>query len=170
MNLGKEIELNTELSELLFDDTDFKSIASPMIHRAFRRNPETKLKLPCPACNDRLNGLLEGQIDCPYCLGYGALFDDRIIKGFLYRQNYLREQTNLKMATKAGKNDNSAFTLATDKDTFLEIEDKVLIVELRPDGRITVPLNITLQNTVYFSRNMLASGTNCDYNIAIIAS
>lgn len=160
-----ELILSNELSDLLFTDKDCSPIKSPFIHKKIRRDLSGNIiKCKCTY----LNGNASGDLTCPYCYGDGYLFDEVIIEGFTYKDNYLRERYNLKMDSLAGYNDHDPLMLVTSGNVSINKLDRIYSVELDSNGRINIPLNITHKYTVYFNTKMKASQEKLDYNLTVI--
>lgn len=162
-----ELDLQTELYDLLFTDTDCTAINSPYIWRAYRRDSSYN-KIPCPSCNDDTNGYIEGEKTCPYCFGKGYLYDDIIIKGYVSKQQLKSAFNNLDMVTKAGREDTSKYILYTDSTVQLRSEDRLMFPEMDNDGRIKIPLKIIETTICLYSRALKASQHNSDFHIALL--
>lgn len=163
--MKNSIDLNKELRDLLFTDKDTEAISSPLLHTQYRRTEEG-LRQNCLACNPSLTvGYIEGQSSCPYCLGHGYIFDEKIIRGYLYKQNSGQDKYNLKYFDKAGKLDTASYLLITDKTINIKEEDKISILKLDDKGLISVPIRLISTHRVVADRNMVASRTNSDFNL-----
>ena len=62
-----ELDIAKEVYDLLITDADCTPLNKPFIHQAVRLDQGEKVK--CPSCNAGINGIKEGQIGCPYCIG-----------------------------------------------------------------------------------------------------
>lgn len=162
-----ELMINDEIYDLIFTDTDCSPIKATFIWRKFRREKD-RSRTRCSACNSDINGYSEGEKTCPYCKGYGHIYDDVIVEGYLSRSNIRRSFYNLDMPTMAGKSDNSRYELYTTRDTLIGQEDRILIPSYTEDGRIAIPLNIVETTQCVFSKTMVASRRDSDFNIALL--
>lgn len=162
-----ELNLVDEVFDLLFTDTDCSPISSPYIWRRFQRTPEGR-KVNCEACNPLNSSYTEGQKECPYCKGYGYVFNDQIISGYLYKQRATRDFSNLGMKVPAGTTDVSSYTLFTDSKVNLVLEDRILIPTLDDAGKIAIPFHINETCKCLYSRYLKASNNKEDYNIALL--
>ena len=61
-----ELDIATEVYDLLFTDKDCTPINSPYIWRRFERDGKNR-KVNCKACNPTDSLYVEGQSSCPYC-------------------------------------------------------------------------------------------------------
>lgn len=162
-----ELNLAEEVYDLLFTDKDCSPIFSPFIWRKFRRDASNR-KIRCASCNKDDNPYVEGQKECPYCLGLGFTFDEKIISGYLYKQGVTRDFGNLWMNTSAGTTDVSRYILFTDNKVSLGLEDRVLLPDMDDGGRIKVPLNINESCKCSYSRYFKASQNRSDFNVALL--
>ena len=161
-----ELIIEDEVYDLLYTDKDYEPINEPMIHRQYRRNDKLEL-IYCNACNTKKSN--EGILDCPYCKGTGKLFDERIIKGFIYRLNYPRERYNLIMPRPVGKNDQAYGTLITDSKTIINAEDRIFTLRLNENGTIQIPIIHIKEHTAYYSTHMKGSSSRrADFNLTIL--
>lgn len=162
-----ELNLAEEVYDLLFTDTDCSPIYTPYIWRKFRRT-ESNRKVKCPACNAGDSPYVEGQHECIYCEGLGYIFDETLIKGYLYKQGVTRDFGNLWMTTQAGTTDVSRYLLFTDKSVAIGLEDRILIPDLNNEGKINVPLRINEVCKCTYSRYFKASQNKADFNVALL--
>ena len=162
-----ELDLAQEVYELLFTDVDCSPIKSPFIWRKFRRNTANR-KENCPACNKVGSLYVEGQKTCPYCFGFGYIFDATIVSGYLYKQGVTRDFGNLWMKTQAGTTDVSRYLLFTDNSVTIGLEDRVLIPDYNDEGMIAIPLNISEICKCTYSRYFKASQNKSDFNVALL--
>ena len=162
-----ELNLAEEVYDLLFTDTDCSPIFSPYIWRKFRRTDNNR-KERCSACNRDDNPYVEGQQSCPYCLGLGFTFDEKLISGYLYKQGVTRDFGNLWMKTNIGTTDVSRYILFTDNRTSVGLEDRILIPNLDENARIAVPIDITEICKCSYSRYFKASQNRADFNVALL--
>lgn len=165
--MTQDIFLDRELHDLLFTDKLSQKIARPILWTEYRRDAEYN-RLPCPACNTKY-GYKEGQYGCPYCKGLGYLWDERIIEGYIYRRGATSGSNgNYAMNSLAGRADNSSFVLITTKEVRPRIADKISILDLQPDGKITVPLVKDTEMVVTYDRNFKASHIGTDFNYCML--
>lgn len=162
-----ELDLAKEVYDLLFTDTDCSPIQSPFIWRKFRRTTDNK-KINCTSCNKVGSLYVEGQKTCPYCYGFGYIFDDKIFSGYLYKQGVTRDFGNLWMKTEAGTTDVSRYLLFTDKEVAIGLEDRILIPDYDQHSRIAIPLNINETCKCTYSRYFKASQNKADFNVALL--
>lgn len=162
-----ELDIATEVYELLFTDKDCSPINSPYIWRRFNRK-ENGRKENCPACNPEGSVYVEGQKSCPYCLGYGYTFNDTLIQGYTYKASNTRDFGNLWMKEPIGTSDVSRYLLFTDKSILIGLEDRILIPTLNDSGMIQIPLLINETCKCIYSRYYRASNNKSDFNFALL--
>ena len=162
-----ELNLEEEVFDLLFTDKDCSPIFSPYIWRKFRRT-EANRKVRCSSCNKEDNPYVEGQQECPYCLGLGYTFDEILFSGYLYKQGVTRDFGNLWMKTTVGTTDVSRYLLFTDSKVSIGLEDRILISDLNNAGKIAIPLKINESCKCTYSRNFKASQNKADFNVALL--
>lgn len=145
------LNLEQEFSSLLFEDKEQEAISRPLLWRQYRRTP-TGNKINCRGCNPTDLGYVEGQPSCPYCSGLGYLWDEELIKGYMYKANDNKDRYNLKMTDVVGKSDTTSYVLVTPFDIFPKLEDTISILELGTNGLLTVPLIASETVAVVYSR------------------
>lgn len=165
--MRNDIDLNTELSELLFTDNDTDAISRPVVWKAYRRDSKNN-RINCSSCNATDTGYVEGQFGCPYCDGKGYLWDETIISGYLYKQNEGKDRYNLNMFENAGKANTTSFVLITPFDKAPFIEDTISILKLDSNNRIEVPLLYESSLKVVYSRSVKASKKRADFNVSFL--
>lgn len=160
-----DLQINSELTDLLFHDKDWDEIRQPLIHKRLRRDDKLNpIKCPCTT----KNGYSEGSLTCPYCYGEGYLFDEVIIEGFLYNFKYLPFVTNMHFNSKAGRNDSRSFTLVTQAKDKVYILDRIYVPQVTKDNKLAIPLLYTHKYTIYYTNTMKASQTELDFNISML--
>jgi hypothetical protein len=162
-----ELNLEEEVYDLLFTDKDCSPISSPYIWRKFKRASDNR-KINCLSCNKPDSLYVEGQKGCPYCSGYGYVYNDVIIKGYLYKQGITRDFGNLWMKTKTGTTDVSRYIFFTDSSVVLGLEDRILIPTLNEEGLISIPLHINETCKCTYSRYFKASKNRADFNVSLL--
>ena len=162
-----ELNLEEEVYDLLFTDKDCSPIYTPFIWRKFERTSNNR-KVNCMSCNKPDSLYIEGQDTCPYCKGYGYMFKDKIIKGYLYKSSNTRDFGNLWMKTQIGTTDVSRYILFTDSSAILNTEDRLLIPNLNMEGRIEIPLHINEVCKCTYSRYFKASQNRADFNVSLL--
>ena len=163
--MKNDLNLADELSTLLFTDNETDAISRTVLWTAYRRNGRGKLN--CSACNPTNIGYVEGQLGCPYCSGKGYMWDQKLIKGYMYKQNEGKDRYNLNMLSTAGKTDTTSYVLVTSFDIKPMIEDTVSI--LRMDGdKIHIPIEIEETMKIVYSRDLRASNNSADLHISYL--
>lgn len=161
-----ELNLSEEFNSLLLTDTDCTPIYSPYIWRKFERSGNRRKN--CQACNKEDGNYIEGAHECPYCRGYGYIFKDEIIKGYLAHASVRRSFSNLSMEEEAGLSDKARYLLFTDKSVRVLEEDFILIPQLDENGRISIPLYIEQEKRCLYSDRYTANGAYLDFNLALL--
>jgi len=164
--MKNNLDLRDELYTLLFTDKETDKISRPVIWTAYRRNGKDKIN--CSACNPHNQGYVEGQLGCPYCDGKGYMWDQKIIEGYMYKQNEGKDRYNLNMLSNAGKSNTTSYVLVTPFDIEPMIEDTISIIKLNSDNKIEVPIQIKETVKVVYSRNMKASQNDKDFHISYL--
>lgn len=162
-----ELDIATELSDLLFTDVDCSPIQTPYIWKKFRRDSNNNRE-NCLSCNPKGSLIIEGQHSCPYCYGVGYIYDEVLFSGYMYQKDTSRDFTNLHQFKTSGKSDTTRFILVTDKNTTINLEDGVKVVRLNSDGKIHIPITITNTYKCLYTRYFKASNKNADFNIALL--
>lgn len=160
-----ELNLQTELYELLFTDKDCSPIKRPFVHKRLRRDSQNKPIL-CSCVTH--NGFSEGVLSCPYCYGDGVLSDEVLIEGYSFKDNYLRERFNYSMPQQVGYNNNDPLTLITDSNVVIHDKDRIYTLELDAASKIKIPLLIEHKYTVYYTNKLKASNNNLEFNLSIL--
>ena len=162
-----ELDLSVEVADLLHTDKDCSPIKAPMIWVRFRRDSNSN-KIRCNGCNGESSVYKEGQKSCPYCSGYGYLFDEQIIDGYLYKYNEMRSRFNMIYPSEAGRLNSTDFQLITDKTILIEEEDKIKVPKLNTNGMIKVPLVFEDIFMCLYSRTYRASYNKAEFNLAVL--
>ena len=162
-----ELDINSEIYDLIFTDTDCSPIKSVVIWRKFRRE-DRNTRVRCLSCNSDINGYSEGEKTCPYCKGYGYIYDEVLVEGYLAKNNLRKAYYNLSMDTTAGKSDSSRYEFYTKSDTLIGQEDRILLPEYTGNGNIAIPVNIVETTQCVYSRSLVASRRGSDFNIALL--
>lgn len=165
--MKNDLNLIHELNDLLFTDKDTDPISRPVLWRRFRRHGETKLRIRCSGCNPE-QGYSEGQLGCPYCKGYGYLYDEEILDGYLYKQNEGKDRYNLKMENILGKSDTTSYVLITPFDKSPLIDDTIYIFKLSDDNKILVPVVYEETMKVIYARTYKASTHGKDFSVSFL--
>ncbi len=165
--MKNNINLTDELNSLLFKDDITDQIWSPFLWKGYRRN-DLGNKINCQGCNpSNAVGYIEGQFSCPYCKGEGYLYDEKLIKGYVYKQNEGKDRYNLQMATTAGKVSTTSYVLITPPDVLTGLDDVISILKLT-DGKINVPITVTEAMKVIYTRSFKASKNDKEFNVAFL--
>lgn len=160
-----DLQIDSELTDLLFHDKDWDEIRQPLIHKRLRRDANLNpIKCPCTT----QNGFREGSLTCPYCYGDGYLFDEVIIEGFLYNFKYLPFVSNMHYSNTPGRNDSRSFTLVTRAKDKVYIMDRIYVPKVNEDNKLAVPLLYTHKYTIYYTNTMKASQSELDFNISML--
>ena len=165
--MKNDLNLNDELNDLLFTDIDTDAISRPVLWTAYRRSVEGK-KINCSACNPDDTGYVEGQLGCPYCGGKGYMWDQKLINGYLYKQNEGKDRYNMNMFSDAGKADVTSFVLITPFDKSPLIEDTIDILGLDTNNRIQIPMYFESSLKVIYGRGVKASTKQADFHVAFL--
>lgn len=162
-----ELDIASEVYDLIFTSKDASPIKTPLVWLKFRRSEDGR-KINCNGCNSKGSIYTEGQQSCPYCNSYGYLYDEQLINGYMYKDNDSRDRLNLNYATPIGRADNTDLQLITDSSILIEKEDKIKILRLNQDGKISIPIKIERTLTCLYSRYLKASQKNSDFNVAVL--
>lgn len=163
-----ELKLDKEFEDLLFTSTDCTPLAVPLVYRKIRQHPTTGA-VKCPGCNAKASGIIEGERTCPYCDGLGYLWDESIIKGWIYLKNNTKV-TGGGNPLEMGESDFNTFYLATKKDLLVVNDDYVRTIKLDSNKNIVMPLTYVETYKVYDSKVFASNQTNSEFNVAKIGS
>lgn len=158
-----ELRIQTEFDKLLASDDDCSPIEVPFLYRRNKRD-RYLTSIPCKACNPSSNGINEGSLDCPYCLGSGTEWEQGIAKGWFSNNLFTIERTLI--ASIPDRMADSAFFkiyLYTKTDIKLKDTDIVLIPVLDENGKILLPLQSEGIFSVYEDFNFRANQTQAEY-------
>lgn len=158
-----ELIVEQEFNNLLTTDEDCSPIEVPFLYRRNKRRRDSR-PVPCKACNGDVNGIKEGSLDCPYCLGSGTEWEQGIAKGWFAHNGFTTERTLL--ASISDRMADSAFFkiyLYTKADIYLKDADAVLIPALDADGKIKLPLESNGIFSVFESFNYRSTQTPVEY-------
>jgi hypothetical protein len=161
-----ELDLTRELIDLLETDKDCSPIQRPFILRKKRKDINTNESIKC-SCS-LSSSFSEGALSCPYCKGTGILFDEKIIQGYGYTSNYMRERYNLSYPAPVGRSGSEPLILITRADLKVDQSDKIYGLELTTDSKIQIPLLITHKYTVYFTKRLKASTNASEFNLSVL--
>ena len=165
--MKNDLNLVDELDDLLFSDKDTDRISRPVLWLKYRRDGQEH-KINCPSCNPVDIGYVEGQLGCPSCKGKGYLWDEKIIEGYLYKQNEGKDRYNMNLFSVAGKANVTSYVLITPFDKAPLKEDTISILELDTSNMIKVPVNYIETVKVIYNRGQKASTNYKDFNVSFL--
>lgn len=159
-----ELIIHKELSDLLFTDTDCSPIWLPYIHRRFLRDTNFS-RVRCMGCNSGNSGAKEGLIDCPYCKGEGYLWEDVIIKGWMF------DHTGF-VASLNSPRDVGYKVEGTKKLVTLEsVREKDYVFDVvSHKGKIQLPLQFNRKFICTYAERYTSDGSNSQYNLCHLRS
>ena len=158
-----ELKIEKEFEALLSTDSDCTPIEVPFLYRQNKRDRYNN-PIYCKACNEARSGIKEGSIDCPYCLGTGTEWEQKIGKGWFAKNAFSTERT-LTTSIPDKMSDSAFFKiyLYTKKDVLLKDTDSVLIPTLTSEGAIKLPLEVEGIFSVYEDFNFRSNQMQSEY-------
>lgn len=159
-----ELIIEREFRNLLSEDVDCTGIAIPFLYRQNKRDHYNN-PIYCKACNEARSGIKEGSLDCPYCLGSGTEWEQKIGKGWFGKNSFSTERT-LTSSIPDKMSDSAFFKLYlyTNKELVLKDTDIVLIPSLNERNKIKLPLVLEGCYSVYEDFNFRSYQTQSEYN------
>ena len=159
-----ELKIEKEFRDLLSHDEDCTPIEVPFLYRQNKRDRYNN-PIYCKACNEARSGIKEGSLDCPYCLGSGTEWEQKIGKGWFSKFAFTTERT-LTTSIPDKMSDSSFFKLYlyTNKELVLKDTDSVLIPTLTATGNILLPLRVEGIYSVFEDFNFRANQLQSEYN------
>ncbi len=158
-----ELNLQTELVDLLFTDKDCSPIKIPLIHKRIRNDTNNSL-LRCSCTSNNYN---EGLLRCPYCKGFGYLYDEVIIEGYIHQGNASKFKHMFDMTTEAGVNEKEVKLLFTPSTINIKAKDAIKTLSLL-NNKIKIPLEVLNVYRVYYTNKLRASTNDTDYNVSLL--
>lgn len=160
-----ELLIHDEFNDLLYTDKDITPLFVPFFYKKKIRDKYGQ-PVPCPSCNNKISGIIEGSNDCPYCEGYGFIFEEGIDDGWFYNDNLTvsRALGNV-IDTEMAQEYMYEYSLATRSDIILNEGDIILKPKLLGNAEIQLPVSVNGMYKVLEGRSPASNQSDSEYNI-----
>ncbi len=164
LNYNKELNLREEIAQFFNGDDFGMPKYNILLHRVLRRTQQNKLV----RCNCWNSVSQEGRIGCPDCAGVGTLWDEKLITGYVYRSQYIKQAIALSYIQPLGRAENSNFQLITPVDFPIDDGDYIYSLKYNDNGMIELPVIIVDSYKVTASDRMQLDHNRAEYHIAAL--
>ncbi len=135
LNYNKELDLQKEIAEF-FNGEDFGMPKYNILKQRSLRKTNDNMLVRCACWN---NTSQEGRIGCPDCDGVGSLWDEKLILGYVYRTQYIKQAIAMTYIQPAGRAENSTFQMITPVDFPIDDGDYIYSLKYNHNGMISLP-------------------------------
>ena len=133
-----ELDIAEELSEF-FSGKDFgEKKDNILILRNYRRD-ENLSRVPCLACNNiaSIQGGIEG---CPYCQGFGYIWDEKIVEGYVYSKKHASFGASFNFAREYSRTFSDKYMVVLENKHKAYEGDHIYTLDKTSDGKISIPM------------------------------
>lgn len=133
-----ELDIAEELGEF-FSGEDFgKEKGDILILRKYRRDNNLS-RIPCAGCNNlaSIQGGIEG---CPYCQGFGYIWDEQVVEGYVYSKKHASFGASFNFAREYSRTFSDKYMVVLENKHKAYEGDHIYTLNKTSDGKIVMPM------------------------------
>lgn len=164
LNYNRELNLREEIAQFFEGDDFGMPKYNILLQRSLRKTSDNKL-IRCNCWNTTSQ---EGRIGCPDCGGVGTLWDEKLLTGYVYRSQYIKQAIALSYVQPVGRAENSTFQMISPAQFPIDDGDFIYTLKYNEEGMIELPPLVIDSYRIVSADKMQLDHNRTEYYISVL--